>query len=329
MKHVVRQAVLTSALLLAANLAHVVLTFRLLPGVELRRRHFSRASVRELFGFSVWNVLINAADQVQVHASALVVPIVMTTTALAHFNMGAILVPYALQLVNSIAWTLTPQATTLDARGDVDGLRRLWLGGMRAIVAFASILVGGMALLGDDLLRLWVDPKYTSGGEFVSSGTILAVLTLGLLLRAIATASKQLCFGLREVRLLAQVTFVEAVVNLVLTVALVAWLGILGAAISNVVAVALTQFWMLPRYITRRVGSTWSSVARALVAGGVVLVTMPLVHRFAATAVPADTWSGFALRVVILGVPALAVAVMVGTTREEKARLIRRVRGAI
>lgn len=314
---------------LAANLAHVVLTFRLLPGVELRRRHFSRASVRELFGFSVWNVLINAADQVQVHASALVVPIVMTTTALAHFNMGAILVPYALQLVNSIAWTLTPQATTLDARGDLDGLRRLWLGGTRAIVAFAAILVGGMALLGDDMLRLWVDPKYTSGVDFVSSGTILAVLTLGLLLRAIATASKQLCFGLREVRILARVTFAEAIVNLVLTVALVAWLGILGAAISNVVAVALTQLWMLPRYVTRRIGAAWSSVPRTLAAGGAVLVTMPLVHRFAATAVPADTWGGFLLRVVILGVPALAVVVMVGTTREEKARLIRRMRGAI
>lgn len=311
---------------LVGNLVHFLLAFRMLPGLRLGRRYWSRDSMRELFGFSVWNVLINAADQVQVHASALVISIIASTTALAHFNIGAILVPYALQLVNSIAWTLTPQATTLDASDDRKGLQRLYLDGTRAIVAFAAILAGGMVLLGDDFLRLWVRPEFTNGEDFVSSSTILAVLASGLMLRAVATCGKQVCFGLREMRVLASVTFAEAVTNITLTAILVWHYGILGAAIANAVAVAVTQAWMLPSFLIRRIEITWTRVPRTLVAGAAVLAVMPLLRELLFDAAPATSWTQFLVRAALLGTPALILAILVGTTSSEKARLLRRMR---
>jgi O-antigen/teichoic acid export membrane protein len=313
---------------LGANLVHVRLSYRLLPGLTLSRHAFSRDSMRELFGFSLWNVLINAADQVSVHASALIIAIVLSDTALAHFNMGAILVPYALQLVNSIAWTLTPQATSLDARGDHEATRNLFLGGTRAIVAFSAILIGGIAMLGDELLRLWVDAKYTDGKDYVSSGTILVVLTFGTLFRAIPTTAKQICFGLREVRFLARVTAFEASANILLTVVLVWRYGILGAAIANTASVALTQLWMIPAFVVRRIGVSWLASLRVLFAGGIVLATIPAIDLLAAQVVGADTWPGFLARVAMLGVPATALALFAGTTPQEKERLLRRFRRA-
>ncbi|MGE0144522.1 MAG: lipopolysaccharide biosynthesis protein [Planctomycetota bacterium] len=311
---------------LVGSWIHFGLSFRMLPGLRLTARDYSRDSVRELFGFSVWNVLINAADQVQTHASALVISIVISTKAFAHFNMGLILMPYALQLVNSIAWTLTPRATSLDAKGDRDGLRTLYLDGTRAIVAFAAVLSGGMILLGDDLLRLWVDPRYTAGTEYVSSSIILAVLTGGMMLRSTVACAKQICFGLREVRSLARMTFAEAVLNIALTIGMVYWLGILGAAIASVLAIVLTQVWMLPAFLGRRIEVPWTRLGRSVVAGGVVLAVMPLLHVSLFAGSVASSWGEFLLRAAALGLPGLFVAIAIGTTADEKARLFARLR---
>ena len=313
---------------LVGNLVYFLLSFRLLPGLELSRRHWSRDSVKELFGFSVWNVLINAADQVQVHGSALVITIILDSTALAHFNMGAILLPYALQLVNSIAWTLTPQAMTLDAKGEGQGLQRLYLDGTRAIFAFASILCAGMVLLGDDFLRLWARPIYTDGANYISSSTILAMLCGGLLLRSAATCGKQVCFGLREVRFLARVTFAEAVINLGLTAFLVWHFGILGGAIANVCAVALTQLWMLPQYLVRRIGVSWLSIPRTLFAGILVLLAMPALRMLVFPAGVSKSWLELVLRGAVLGIFGLSIGLLCGTTRAEKAKILGRFRRA-
>lgn len=311
------------------NLARIVIAYRMLPGMELRRAHFSRASVRELFSFGVFNVLVNAADQILIQGPALVVPLILSTTAYAHFAMGALAIPYMLNLVNAIAWTLTPQATTADAQGKGESLRSLWIVGSRAITTFAAMFAAGFVFMGGDFLRLWVEPEFTSGAEYVSSAVILAVLAAGNLIRCMLSTAKQICFGLREVRFLSRVTFGEALVNLVLTVVLTWQLGIVGTAIASVAAVLLTQAWLLPRFVARRLEMRASEFFGVVPwAPLLVFATMGVLALVLEGAIVVEGWGDFLMKMLLLGVPSLAVGLAYGTTPAEKQRILRALRRA-
>jgi O-antigen/teichoic acid export membrane protein len=311
------------------NLARIGIAYRLLPGLRLGRAHWSGSSVRELFAFGSHNVLINAADLVQIQGFALIVPIILTDRALAHFNAGAIPIPYMLNLVNAIAWTLTPQATTADAQGRGDELRALWLVGSRAVTTFAAIFAAGFVFMGEDFLRLWVGTEFTDGSVFVSSAVILGVLACGNLVRCMLSTAKQICFGMREVKFLSRLTFGEALLNLGLTVVLTWQFGILGAAIASVAAVLLTQAWMLPLFVARRLGMrAWEFYGVVPWAPLLVFGTVGVLSMISAEMLPVENWGSFLMKALVLGLPGLAVGLAYGTTTAEKQRILRVLRRA-
>ncbi|MGA0058084.1 MAG: polysaccharide biosynthesis C-terminal domain-containing protein [Planctomycetota bacterium] len=309
------------------NLIRIAIAFQMLPGLQLGRAHWSRGSVRELFAFGSFNVLVNAADLIQIQGFAVIIPIILTDTALAYFNAGAIAIPYMLNIVNAIAWTLTPQATAADARGDTEGLRHLWLVGSRAVTTFAAVFAAGFVFLGTDFLRIWLGDEFVSGEEFVSSGVILGLLAIGTLLRCSVSTAKQVCFGLREVKFLSRVTMLEAVVNLVLTIVLTWQMGILGAAIAGVVAVTVTQVWMLPRFVAKRLDAPiLSFVAAVPWPPLLVFATVGTLASLAQGWDIGDSMGAFLMKALAIGIPALFVGAAYGTTPQEKQRLLRSLR---
>jgi O-antigen/teichoic acid export membrane protein len=315
-------AIVNIAVTTAANLVRTRIAYALLPGLRLTLASFRRESVRELYGYSVFSVLINAADQVLVHSASLVLGIVMSATAVAHYNAGALPVSYFIGLVSTIAWTLTPLATARDSLGDVATVRSLWLSGSRMILTFASVIAGGIVLMGQDFLALWMEPEYSNGVEFPSSAWVAGILAVVGLVRASTTTGRQICFGMREVRFLARISFVEAGLNLVLCTVLGLAHGIVGVAIGTLIATSAIQLVAMPRFLSRRLGvplvDFFSTVPWAPLA---VLLAMAATHWLVRDAILVTNWAVFALKAVVLASPGAMLGFWIGTTRDEKARL--------
>ncbi|MFM1871818.1 MAG: hypothetical protein RL398_1240, partial [Planctomycetota bacterium] len=184
--------------------ARLWIAFRMLPGLQVAPRWCSRASLRELWSFGLYNFLINVADRIVLSTDLLVIGFMIPAKqAVTYYSLGGDFVAHFVTLVNSMAWALTPYATSRDAVGDERALRTLWLKGSRTIFLFAAIVGGGLIVLGRDFLTLWVGAKYVSGETYTSSAVILSVLAVAALLRALMTCGKQILFGIREVRYLA------------------------------------------------------------------------------------------------------------------------------
>lgn len=318
-------AIANASVQLAANLVRVVIARRLLPGARLAVRFFDRGSVKELYGYSVFSVLINAGDTVLVHSSALVIPIVLNETALAHYGMGSLLVYQMLGLVSAIAWTITPLATASDARGDREAVRRLWLSGSRLMIAFGAVVGGGLVFAGEDFIRLWVGEDYVSGADYPSSAAVLSLLVIGALARAAMTIGRQICFGMREVRFLARLSFVEAGMTLLLGFALCKPFGILGVAAGSATATVVAQLVFMPRFLARRLEVPLGRWASGLVGPlAAVFAAMLLADRVLRQWLPITGWLELGLLCAGLAAAGGAVGVAVGTTREEKGRLAKR-----
>jgi O-antigen/teichoic acid export membrane protein len=163
-------------------------------------------------------------------------------------------------------------------------------------------VLGNLFVLGPHFLELWLKKPWAG-----TSGTILLVLLPGYWLSLLATPSKALLFGRGKLRRLTVFIVVEAVANLILSVALVRPLGIIGVALGTAIPLAFFHAVFFPMLLKREIGLApadyWRMHAPAL---GIGAAYLALIGGLAF--VPLETYGRF---VVLCTVTVLVFAVLV------------------
>lgn len=311
----------------AGHAARAVVALRLLPGLELGVRFVDRATVKKLFGFGVFSFLVSTSDRLVLYTDTLVIQLVLDEVAVTYYSWGVTLVHHYLGIVNMVAWTLTPHATALDAKQNLDGLRHLWLAGSRSLVQIAVLVGGGLLFCGRDFLQVWVGEEYLLGTPYTSSATVMAVLTVAALLRSLMTCGKQVLYGMREVRSMARLAVGEALANVVLSVPLAIWLGNLGVALGTLLPSAVVNLWLQPRIVARQLGVGYGRfVAHVVPPALLVLAAMAIARELVGWYVPVTGWGSFGAVAGVVGLVGAVASWSFGIGPAERQRLLARLR---
>ena len=289
--------------------ARVLVARRLMPGLRVSPGLFSSGAVRELLSYGVYNSLVNAADRVVLAAGAVIALVAIDEYAVTYYENGAKLIPIYTQLVLAVTWTITPYATKLDAQGDRAQLRRLLVEGTRGSTFLAAVIGGGLIFVGEPFLGVWLGPKYIEGGEFVSSGWILALLAIGSLARSASSCGRQVLFATRRVRRLAAMSAVDVVCTLGLSVALVGPAGIEGLAWATMAPAWVIYFGWQTVSVCRCVGLPVVQLVRAQLTS--ILPTLAVMFAFdffVRRWLPGDNWGEVLVRSAVM----FAAAMLVG-----------------
>ena len=306
----------------AGYIARWLVAYRVLPGLRMSFGFACRRSIREIGGYSAFSFLIRISDQIIRYTDVIVIALAMTTGAVTYYAIGGNLLPYYMGIVNAVAWTFTPYATSCDANGDREALRSLLLKGTQAVFLLAAIIGGGLIFLGRDFLMLWMGAKYVSGAQYASSATILAILTVASLLRLSQSCGLQVLFGMRRVRFVALMFSLEAVANLLLSLVLVRHFGLIGVAVGTLIPMAITQGLVLPAYLIRTLDVRVGIYVRQILPGPLlVLATMAAVSWVAGPHLPVASWPDFFLKGITVLVPAGIVGLFSGTSASCRERV--------
>lgn len=308
-------------------LAHFVLARRLMPEVRFAPRPFSRATVRELSGYGIFNFIVNAADSILVYSDTVIIGVFMASgAAVTYYTNASDLIPYYMQVIYSVTWAFTPYATTLYAGGDLQALQRLHLLGTRTTLLLGTLLAGGMLLLGHDLIAVWLGPEFVTENPLGSSAVVLAILSCAALMRASQSVGRQILFATQEVRFLGKLALFEAVANLVLSCLLIRWLGLAGVALGTLIPILITQGFVQPWYLARRLELRLTRITTdSLRILASVLLTMDLAYWLLARPMETRGWGSFLFKCTIVGLPALGVGMWLGLGAEERTWLRQRI----
>ena len=320
--------VVVTGMNLSASVVRLIVARKLMPRLRFAPALFNRASVRELGSYGFFNFLINAAERIVLYTDAVVIGTVLGATALTYYAIGGNLIPYFLSMISAITWTITPYATSCDARGERDKLVQALLVGTRGTLFLASVIAGGLLLMGKDFLALWMGAKYVaSGGSYTSSAVILTVLTWAGLVRASQSCGMQVLFGMRKERFLASIAAGEAIANLILSVILVHCVGAIGVAFGTLIPVAVLRGGLQSRFLVRLLAIPrrryFVMLFRACVPVMISMWLMTLGVR--AWNLQADSWPRFLLKGAVLAAPVPLVGLFVAMTRDERRDLLRRI----
>ena len=204
----------------------------------LRRRHpeirfglarFDRSLVREVLGFSVFAMLLNVGNLLAFRSDAMVIGARLDAAQVTYFDIGNKFFDPMTGLLIAVGAVVMPMATRLQATGEREELRRIFLKWSK--ISFSIVLLLGtyLLVLGPDFIGSWIGPDFAS-----PSGSVLRVLMVSFLFYLpVRGVALPVLLGLGRPRAPALALLAMGILNLALSLALVGPLGILGVALGT------------------------------------------------------------------------------------------------
>lgn len=241
--------------------------------LRLVRMRFSQAVRigKRLLGFSGYVLVNNIGQRVVFASDALVISIFLPIGTVTYYAIAGNLINYLRQLAVTTAQVFNPLSSFHQASRNPDLVRQS-LERSVSLTLFVSIpVVAAYAVLGDIFIGLWMGPKYAE-----LSGMVLLVLAIGQVMSAPHHAITSILYGLGAPELIARLRVVEAAVNLLLSVVLVNFLGLLGVALGTTIPHLVLTALVLPIVICRKTGMSVSRFYGNVV-GRCLLGSLPFV----------------------------------------------------
>lgn len=211
--------------------AAMVFVRRRCPGIHFNLVRFDRSQVRAILGFSLFAMLLSMGSQLSFRSDALVIGAFLEPSSGTFFDVGNKFFPPLTGLVLGIGMVVMPLSARLEAEGNTEELRRVFLKWSK-IAYSLSLLVGVFLLvLGPEFIGWWMGPDYV-----LPSGPIVRVLMLSFLFfLPVRGVALPILMGLGKPEKPALAMLAMGVVNLALSLVLVGPFGILGVAIGTAV----------------------------------------------------------------------------------------------
>ena len=222
--------------------------YRVFPGLRVRPSLFRAARLREVTGFSIYMLVLDWSAKLNYSSDTIVIGAMLNMTAVAVWTVGQRLSQFAQHLTNQLNDALFPVVVDSDAARRQDRLQAILIQGTKLSLALGAPLCLGVIMLAEPLILSWVGPDF-------SASILPTQILIAVVLVRVSTASANLILkGAGEHKLLAATNATTAIVNIVLTVALIGPLGLVGVAIGTFTPITAAAVFVLYPAACRRVG---------------------------------------------------------------------------
>lgn len=143
----------------------VAVVLHVLPGFRLRRPTAETAS--KLWGFSGYAYLNRLAAMTYAQADKIIVGSLLGMSALAHYSVATQIIGRITGLTFRLTSVLYPAASAMEARGEMDHLKRIYFTASRYITFLNGATILLVCLYGREILHYWMGPEFATEGYWV------------------------------------------------------------------------------------------------------------------------------------------------------------------
>jgi O-antigen/teichoic acid export membrane protein len=204
---------------------------RTYPEIHLSLRKFESSTLKEIFSFSIYVLILNLGIQLSYQTDALVIGAFREVSEITFYSVANSITIYYMEFIIAIAMVVMPNSTKLHTEGRMDDLRAMFLKWSKLSLALTMAGCLFLLIFGGKFLGWWI------GSEFErDSGQVLFVLVLSFFFLLPARGvSMPLLMGIGNPRQPSLVFLALAVLNIIISVILIKPLGILGVALGTAI----------------------------------------------------------------------------------------------
>lgn len=217
------------AVLVVRVIILLILFFLIKRLIGIRRPHFTR--IREYLAFGVFSIPASMCGWVVNSSDRYIIGYVIGLTAVGTYSAAYGLSFVLNMVVGMVALVLPPTLAKLYDEGKIDEVKQHLSYVLKYFLAVAIPFVLGSAVLAEPILRLFSTPEIASDGRFVMPLIALSTLVYGL-----SVMVPQILPLRKRMKLVGTIWIIAAICNISLNILFVPWIGILGAALTTLIA---------------------------------------------------------------------------------------------
>jgi len=134
---------------------NVYYTKKLMPFVEIKRKYFDFAKIKELVVSGVWNSISQLGSILSTGLDLLITNLFVGAGPMGIVSVSKTIPTYVQSLFITVSSVFAPQLTISYAQDDADDIKKQLATAMKIMGLFASIPIAIIASYGEDFYRLW------------------------------------------------------------------------------------------------------------------------------------------------------------------------------
>jgi O-antigen/teichoic acid export membrane protein len=222
-----------------------------LPSLRIAPSLVNRETMKMIGSYSSHAFLAMVAGRISFQSDAIVIGVFLPLSQITYFALPARLVEHVKGALRSMTTVLTPHISKLEAMNDFAAIRKIYINGTRYILWAILPIQIGLCFFGHDFFRLWIGEDHADAGY-----EVLVTLSSPLAIVLSQSIAGRILYGIGEVGVVSKTRIIEAVFNLLLSIALVSHFGILGVAFGTVLPNIIGTLFII-RETCRRLSIPW------------------------------------------------------------------------
>ena len=219
-----------------------------IPGLSITIGKYGKEWYDRIFSYSFKTFMMFIGQKIVFYSDSIVIGILMGPAHVTYFVIGASLTEYMRRIVNQMTQMFTPMTSELQARREDNRITDVLMQGTKLSLIIALPISIVFLTMGKRSISLWMGNEY---GPL--SGEVLIVLTIAHLFSVAQYTTQDILQGLNKHQICAACRGIEAVANLLLSIVLIRYWGIVGVAVGTAIPHLATALFAYPYFIAREV----------------------------------------------------------------------------
>jgi O-antigen/teichoic acid export membrane protein len=243
-------------------------------GFIFRIRDVSMDAFKELFSFGAKSFVLGISSRISSSTDSIVIGSILGPVFVTFYMIPVNLVRHASSLISTITLNFMPFFSDLDAKQEKGKAKETFIIYSRYVAGLSIILLLGICLVGTDFIALWMGPSYAQQGR-----TVLYIIAFAFLIPMLNPFHGRLLTSAGRHGILAKIRPAEAVLNLLLSLVLIQFMGKEGVALATLIAAVVAAPFVLVA-VCRYIGISVSKFLKCVLAPHIVPALIALASYF-------------------------------------------------
>lgn len=205
--------------------------------INIKLKYFSMNTFKVIFKPGAYYLILQFAGILGGNTDNLILNYFISPTAVALYSAGYKLSVTSMQLVFTVVDNLFPFISELDAKNNNEKLKKIFIIAEKYSIYIGIFIIFTFIIFGKPIMEIWIGK-----GNFVGD-TAMFLFGMYVLLNIINHVPIVFLQGMNKHAILAKLSLLEALVNVILSIIFVKFFGGYGAILGTVVADIFLLFW--------------------------------------------------------------------------------------
>jgi O-antigen/teichoic acid export membrane protein len=229
---------LAAANAIGVSIKYIIYTFMLTSpqfgGLKPRLSCTTWASFKETTSFGIKSLIQGIASRIEIGTDTIVIGYFLGPAMVPFYAIPANLINY----IRNIGWTLThafmPLFSALSAQNKTNEIQEIYLRASRYIVGILLPVCVGLTLVGREFIAIWIGEEYIENAQI-----IIILLVISTATPFVNPLHSRYLTAIGKHGFLAKIQSFGALINIIFSILLVNYYGIIGVAFASVMSIVL------------------------------------------------------------------------------------------